>query len=147
MSWFKRKKDWAAKEILTAGDLDSEFDNVAEALNTLFQSGAAIASGSLELTSSLQDVPGTSTAVTAPRASLLIAWVTADGGGSQTYVVSLPTGAHTLKLRAKKFVFLTSASYVVLNVDGSDQSAHATVGTAEEIGKYTGFGYLLIPGP
>jgi hypothetical protein len=118
MSWFKRKKDWAAKEILTAGDLDNEFDNVAEALNSLIGSGRIASSGAKAITGGIVvsevDVPGASASITLTRPSIVIV--------STVFDMEMSSGTGAGK------VYVAGA----LNVNGANQSTAAELGLHAE---------------
>lgn len=179
MSWFSRLREFVEEDDILADDFEAEFDGIATALNSLFQSGSVVASadfgmgGSVgEVWESSYKVTGTEKSVTAAVASILLVTAVFDfrtqetsGGGpemrgvlvvdgspqtkaaklrhqfsvvssgeviegtvSQTYVVELAAGAHTLSLYARPW-------------------AGSVTGSPKALKDHTGYTYLLIPDP
>lgn len=107
MSWFTTPKSFAGGTKAKAAEVNEDFAAIAEAFNTLVQGGKITPSGDLSLTTSYQDVPGASKALTVPRSSLLYVWLdvvsegTGEGGGIAEISVNVngsdlapPTGAN-----------------------------------------------------
>lgn len=164
MSWFTRVREFIEEDDAQADDVDTEFDNVAEALNGLLQGARVAASEDKTLSTSVVDVPGASASIVAARASKLLVitnfqvycpsagfvlphlYLNVDGSNqateasgyltttaassrqhSQSYVLKLGAGSHTVKLQAK--------------MDAGSPSSCKVVGAA------TGFSYILFPDP
>lgn len=155
MSWFKRKKDWVSKEILTAADLDAEFDNVAEALNSLLQSGVVASSEALALSGSHQTVPGSAKTVTVARPSILLVWAAFELNGSGAgqlasgaIVVDGVEQPQTVTTEATLDAGHAALAVVTLSAGVHEILLHAwsLIGTVS-CGKRTRYVYLVLPNP
>lgn len=125
MSWFERKKDWA-EEVLTADDLNAEFDAVAAALNGIAQAKRVSSSESIQMVGA-KDVPGASVSITLSRPSLVIV--------STNFHLDITTGAGSNKGYAVGY----------LNVDGSNQAVYPVLGCGQNmrVGQTVGESYVL----
>jgi hypothetical protein len=100
--WYERAKAFVASTPAKAEDVEAEFDNIEEALNSLFPGGVARCSENLLLTpdTAYHDVPGTTVTLTPTVESKL-------------FVVAVFDFICRIECRG------------TINVDGSDQAAEA----------------------
>jgi len=116
MSWFSRKRSFVEDTDILAPDFEAEFDNIAEALNSLVGSGRIASSKSQEVhpgtfTEEI-DVSGATVTFTLARPSVVIVTTAFD------LQMNAGTGSGKAFVQGK------------LNVDGSNQGTGAELGVA-----------------
>lgn len=112
MSWFKRKREFAEEADALADDVDTEFDNIAEGLNGLFQAGAVTSSAVVTagVVGGEGSVPGSTKTITVDRPGLAII--------SSIFNIEISSGTSTGKVYVQGYLY----------VDGSKQPHFAELG-------------------